>query len=100
MIVRETQTMTTEDQPRSRGSRSRERALLPGIFLMLVGGLGFLGGIANAFIQASGMNDGNNPLSINNSRTIQPSRNAADREVVAPILNIVWSLIVFFGGLQ
>ena len=93
-----------EDRPRRRGGRraALERVAMPAIFLMCVGGLALLGGIANAVIQATGFNDNAPNPFVNPQQANDPAFKQIQKvmKVVGPLLNILWSFIVFFGGLQ
>jgi hypothetical protein len=92
-----------EERPRkrSRKTAARERVLLPAIFLMVAGGLGLALGLLNAALELTGAAAGPNPF-MNPQQANDPQLQQIEKvtKVVGPILNILWGLIVLFGGWQ
>ena len=87
-----------EDRPRRGGRKAAaERAPLPAIFLMIVGALGMAMFILNLIVELSGMNNGQNPFLPAGQRN--PAAENVGR-VIGSLVQVVWSAIVFFGGLQ
>ena len=90
------------DRPR-RGARERaaEKVSLPAIFLMIVGGLGLAMAVMNITVEAMGLND-DNPLKLNKPNPNDPNAKTAETvgKVIGGVIQVVWSLIVFFGGTQ
>jgi hypothetical protein len=93
-----------EDRPR--GSRGRERAAercnLPAIFMIITGCLGLLHAVARtAYDWTIGIQElkkGNVGVMGNNDPAMKDIMMVAI--IVGPILNVLWSLIVLFGGIQ
>jgi hypothetical protein len=85
---------------RDRPEAGRERVSLPAIFLMIVGGLGLGMAIVNIAVEVLGLG-GPNPFADPNKAN-DPDAQAAENvgKVVGGILQVIWAIIVFFGGLQ
>jgi len=88
-----------EERPR-RGSRARalEKVSLPAIFLMVLGGLGLAFAVVRTVTDIM-MGDealDNNPF-INNDPAMKDFNKTM--MVIGPILNVIWAVIVFMGGL-
>ena len=90
------------EEPRRDGRRqkARERVLLPAIFLMISGGLGFAYAVFNAAVFFSGMNENQPNPFIKEDPNLknQPGYKAVQYTVV--VGTVIGSAIVFFGGLQ
>jgi len=90
-----------DDRPKhSRGrSRAAERVTLPAIFLMVVGGLGFL--MAGLALVGALMGPQPNPF-VNQQQQNQPGFQEGQRigRIIAPIPRALWSIIVLAGGFQ
>jgi hypothetical protein len=91
-----------EDRPRRGGTRARarERVLMPAIFLMISGGLGFAYAVFNAAVFFSGVNENNpNPL-IKEDPNMKndPAYKAGQYAVI--VGTIIGSALVIVGGLQ
>jgi len=92
-----------DDRPRRRRKGRQwaaEKVSLPAIFLMILGGLGLLFAIART-IGDQVMGDealNNNPFFPNNN---DPKMKDFQKSmmVIGPILNVIWAIIVFLGGL-
>jgi hypothetical protein len=91
-----------EDRPRRGGrrDRARERVLMPAIFLMIAGGLGFAYAVFNAAVFFSGVNDNQpNPIFKEDPNLKNdPGYKAVQYAVV--IGTVIGSALVFVGGLQ
>jgi hypothetical protein len=91
-----------EGRPR-RGARPRalEKVSLPAIFLMIVGCLGLGMSVLNITIELMGLNN-DNPFQFNKPNPNDPNAKAAENvgKVIGGVVQVVWSLIVFFGGVQ
>jgi|SRR5262245_19365349 len=88
------------ERPRRGRDAAQQRVMLPAIFLMVIGGLGFLLAIANAIFAFSGAGaDQPGPFG-------KPDPNMKNDpafitgQVIAVVVTIGWGLLVFFGGLQ
>jgi hypothetical protein len=90
-----------ERTDRPRGGRGRERAAervgLPAIFLMIVGGLGMAMCGLNLIVELSGMNNGPNPFLPQQNKN-DPSVKVG--QVIGFAVQVIWSAIVFLGGMQ
>jgi hypothetical protein len=91
-----------EDRPR-RGARTRalEKVSLPAIFLIIVGCLGLGMSVLNITIELMGLNN-DNPFQFNKPNPNDPNAKAAENvgKVIGGVVQVLWSLIVFFGGVQ
>jgi hypothetical protein len=85
-----------------RGSRAwaAQKVSMPAIFLMIVAGLGLAMAILNIAVEALGLG-GPNPFA-DPAKANDPDQQAAQRvgKWIGGVIQIVWVLIVFTGGLQ
>jgi hypothetical protein len=90
-----------DDRPRRSGRESAsQRVSLPAIFLMIVGGLGFLTfglAVVGAIIGPQGPNPFINPQQANDPAVKQGEQIG---RIVGPIIRAIWSIIVVLGGMR
>ena len=92
-----------EDRPRRRGgrrARALERVSMPAIFMMILGGLGLVFAVVRTVLDLTiGADAGPNPFAPQNN---DPAMKDLQKSmmIIGPILNVIWGLIVLFGGLQ
>jgi hypothetical protein len=88
-----------EERPR-RGGRKRalEKVSLPAIFLMILGGLGLAFAI---FRTVTDLMMGDEAMDNNPFMKNDPGMKDFQKTmmIIGPILNVIWAVIVFFGGL-
>lgn len=90
-----------DDKPRRRrGGRSAalQKVSLPATFMMIVGGLGVAMFILNLVVELGGFNEGPNPFQPKGAAQ-NPAAEGAGK-VIGFVIQPIWCLIVFFGGLQ
>jgi len=89
------------DRPRRRrGGRSAalQKVAMPAIFMMILGGIGLAFAVVRTIIDLTMDDDGANAFGG------PPNPAMKDLKpfimIIGPILNVIWGLIVLFGGLQ
>jgi hypothetical protein len=90
-----------DDRPRRGRAAALQRVSIPAIFLMVIGGVGFAFAIVRTVADVLVGGDAPNPfINPNNPNNADLKGLQDTMMVLGPILNFIWSFIVFFGGLQ